>query len=131
MATRSYDRKCLFSCIYNPQITISPTSLFSANFNGDRVKNHPRPRTCPLTKGAEEDRPFALMQSSASAHCVCITVPWLYVTLSVSLAFASPVSLGDLGGWMACHRGRGSMSPSSSRAVSVTVRSSSVVDSDI
>ena len=43
-----YDRKCLFSCIYNPQITISPTPLFSANFNGNRVKNHPKPRTCPL-----------------------------------------------------------------------------------
>ena len=44
-----YDRKCLFSCIYNPQITISPASLFSANFNGNRVKNHPKPWTCPLT----------------------------------------------------------------------------------
>ena len=44
-----YDRKCLFLCIYNPQITISPTSLFSANFNGNRVKNHPKPWTCPLT----------------------------------------------------------------------------------
>ena len=43
-----YDRKCLFSCIYNPQITLSPTSLFSANFNGNRVKNHPKPWTCPL-----------------------------------------------------------------------------------
>ena len=43
-----YDRKCLFSCIYNPQITISPTSLFSANFNGNHVKNHPKPWTCPL-----------------------------------------------------------------------------------
>ena len=30
-----------FSCIYNPQITVSPTSSFSANFNGNRVKNHP------------------------------------------------------------------------------------------
>ena len=30
-----------FSCIYNPQITVSPTSLFSASFNGNRVKNHP------------------------------------------------------------------------------------------
>ena len=43
-----YDKKCLFSCIYNSQITISPTSLFSANFNGNRVKNHPKPWTCPL-----------------------------------------------------------------------------------
>ena len=43
-----YDRKCQFSCIYNPQITISPTSLFSATFNGNRVKNHPKPWTCPL-----------------------------------------------------------------------------------
>ena len=30
-----------FSCIYNPQITVSPTSSFSPNFNGNRVKNHP------------------------------------------------------------------------------------------
>ena len=30
-----------FLCIYNPQITVSPTSLFSASFNGNRVKNHP------------------------------------------------------------------------------------------
>ena len=43
-----YDRKCPFSCIYNPQITISPTSLFSANCNGNRVKNHPQPWTCSL-----------------------------------------------------------------------------------
>ena len=43
------DRQCLFTCIYNPQITIWPTSLFSANFNGNRVKNHPQPWTCPLT----------------------------------------------------------------------------------
>ena len=44
-----YDRKCLFSCIYNLQITISPTLLFSANFNRNHVKNHPKPWTCPLT----------------------------------------------------------------------------------
>ena len=30
-----------FLCIYNPQITVSPTSSFSASFNGNRVKNHP------------------------------------------------------------------------------------------
>ena len=42
------DRKCLFSCIYNPQITISPTRLFSANLNRNRVKNHPTLWTCPL-----------------------------------------------------------------------------------
>ena len=30
-----------FSCIYNPQITVSPTSSLSASFNGNRVKNHP------------------------------------------------------------------------------------------
>ena len=29
------------SCIYNPQITVSPISSFSASFNGNRVKNHP------------------------------------------------------------------------------------------
>ena len=48
-----YDRKCPFSCIYSPQITISPTSLFSANFNGNRVKNHPKPWTCPLKWAAK------------------------------------------------------------------------------
>ena len=36
------------SCIYDPQITVSPTSSFSASFNGNRVKNHPKPWTCPL-----------------------------------------------------------------------------------
>ena len=44
-----YDRKCLFlfyffiffNCIYNPQITVSPTPLFSASFNGNHVKIHP------------------------------------------------------------------------------------------
>ena len=29
------------SCIYDPQITVSPTSSFSVSFNGNRVKNHP------------------------------------------------------------------------------------------
>ena len=45
-----YNRKCLYLCIYNPQITVSPTSSFSASFNGNRVKNHPIPWTCPLSK---------------------------------------------------------------------------------
>ena len=30
-----------FSCIYNPQITVSPTASFSASFNINFVKNHP------------------------------------------------------------------------------------------
>ena len=30
-----------FSCIYNPQITVSPTSSFSSSFNRNCVKNHP------------------------------------------------------------------------------------------
>ena len=30
------------SCIYNPQITITPISSSSASFNGNRVKNHPK-----------------------------------------------------------------------------------------
>ena len=30
-----------FSCIYNPQITVLPTSSFSASFNGNCIKNHP------------------------------------------------------------------------------------------
>ena len=29
------------SCIYNPQITVSPTSSFSSSFNGNCVKNQP------------------------------------------------------------------------------------------
>ncbi len=33
--------KAYFSCIYKPQITVSPTSSFSAKFNANRVKNHP------------------------------------------------------------------------------------------
>jgi len=41
MATLSVQQKMHFSCIYNPQITVSPTSSFSASFNGNRVKNHP------------------------------------------------------------------------------------------
>ena len=30
-----------FVCIYNPQITVSPTSSFSASFDRNCVKNHP------------------------------------------------------------------------------------------
>ena len=42
MATLSVRQKMpFFSCIYNPQITVSPTSSFSVSFNGNRVKNHP------------------------------------------------------------------------------------------
>ena len=42
MATLSVRQKMpFFSCIYNPQITVSPTSSFSASFNGNRVKNRP------------------------------------------------------------------------------------------
>ena len=37
----SMTENALFSCIYNPQITVSPTWSFSASFNGNRVKNHP------------------------------------------------------------------------------------------
>ena len=38
-----------FSCIYNSLITVSPTSSFSASFNGNRVKHHPIPWTWPLS----------------------------------------------------------------------------------
>ena len=41
MATLSVRQKMSFSCIYNPQITVSPASSLSASFNGNRVKNHP------------------------------------------------------------------------------------------
>ena len=54
-----YDRKCLFLCIYNHQTTISPTSLFSANFNRNRVKNHPKPWTCPLTLACESEYSYS------------------------------------------------------------------------
>ena len=37
----STTENAFFVCIYNPQITVSPTSLFSVSFNGNRVKNHP------------------------------------------------------------------------------------------
>ena len=37
----STTENAFFSCIYNPQITVSPTSSFSASFNGNRVKNQP------------------------------------------------------------------------------------------
>ena len=37
----SITENAFFSCIYNPQITVSPTSSFSSSFNGNRVKNHP------------------------------------------------------------------------------------------
>ena len=41
LGTTKLDFFFFFSCIYNPQITVSPTSSFSASFNGNRVKNHP------------------------------------------------------------------------------------------
>ena len=42
VATLSVRQKMpFFVCIYSPQITVSPTSSFSASFNGNRVKNHP------------------------------------------------------------------------------------------
>ena len=37
----SMAENAFYSCIYNPQITVSPTSSFSASFNRNRVKNHP------------------------------------------------------------------------------------------
>ena len=48
MATVSVRQKMPFLCIYNPQITVSPTSSFSATFNGNHVTNHPKPWICPL-----------------------------------------------------------------------------------
>ena len=50
MATFSVRQKMpFFSCIYNPQVTVSPISSFTASFNGNRVKNHPWPWTCLLS----------------------------------------------------------------------------------
>jgi len=63
-----YNRKCLFSCIYNPQITILPTSSCTASFNGDRVKNHPKPWTCPLRKITEH---FLFSHLSPPGCCWC------------------------------------------------------------
>ena len=40
-----YDRKCLFSCIYNPQITVSPTSSFTVSFNKNSDFIHKRCQT--------------------------------------------------------------------------------------
>ena len=40
-----------FVCVniyYNPQIALSPTSSFSARFNRNCVKNHPKPWICPV-----------------------------------------------------------------------------------
>ena len=37
----STTENAFISCIYDPQITVSPTSSFSASFNGNCVKNHP------------------------------------------------------------------------------------------
>ena len=39
--TFSTTENAFSSCIYNPQITVSPTSSFSASFNGNHVKNYP------------------------------------------------------------------------------------------
>ena len=50
MVTLSVRQKWLFLCIYNPQITVTPASSFSVSFNGNRVKNHPKPWTCPLKR---------------------------------------------------------------------------------
>ena len=60
--------KCLFSCIYNPQITISSTSLFSANFNGNRVKNHPKPWTCLLKRKKRKIKSFQQDQQRSKSH---------------------------------------------------------------
>ena len=61
-----YDRKCPFSCIYNPQITISPPSSFSASFNGNCVKYHPKPWTCPLKPGVARSE---CSHAACFAHC--------------------------------------------------------------
>ena len=69
-----------FSCIYNPQITVSPTSSFSASFNGNRVKNHPSPWTCPLSP----QRPSGLLGTGSTAchgHFIFYTAPELCRTL--------------------------------------------------
>ena len=69
-----YNRKCLFLCIYNPQITISPTSLFSANFNRNRVKNHPKPWTCPLKKKSKSEK------QNKQQNTMAYTSVWLNYT---------------------------------------------------
>ena len=51
-----------FSCIYIPQITIPPTSSFTANFNGNRVKHHGKPWTCPLIRSSRKERKKIIVQ---------------------------------------------------------------------
>ena len=54
MAMLSVRQKMPFFRAFNPQIIISPTSSSTASFNGNRVKNHPKPWTCPLRKTAQQ-----------------------------------------------------------------------------
>ena len=77
MATLSVRQKMpIFSCIYNPQITVSPTSSFSASFNGNRVKNHPIPWTCPLSQALQTLHVFNyLLDSTCSGQ---FWWHWLY-----------------------------------------------------
>ena len=65
-----YERKCLFLCIYNPQITVSPTSLFSANLNRNHVKNHPKPWTCPLN--LTDNLPTAVIYATNASLITCL-----------------------------------------------------------
>ena len=45
-----------FPYIYILQITIPPTSSFSASFNGNRVKNYRKPWICPLIRSSRKQR---------------------------------------------------------------------------
>ena len=56
-----YDRKMPFFVHLNPQITISPTSSFSANFIGNRVKDHPKPWICPFKGKPYQKASWALL----------------------------------------------------------------------
>ena len=77
-----------FSCIYNPQITVSSTSSFSASFNGNRVKNHPnlglvllyhlktnpKPNLLPKVINITYKPTTNLYHSPVSWHCpLCLT----------------------------------------------------------
>ena len=63
MTTLSVRQKnACFRAVYNPQITISPASLFSANFSGNRVKNHPKPWTFPLKESLRRWRTAVVQQ---------------------------------------------------------------------
>ena len=64
MATLSVQQKMPFLCAFITLRSVSPTSSFSASFNGNRVKNHPLPWTCPLIEVSRFCRLFTFDQKA-------------------------------------------------------------------